>query len=139
MARSCEQIFLHAVFASPLNALWLLRRACHRDSQDHASAHRACRYNTDPSGMYVRHEARAIGSGSEGAQSALEEGYRCASMPLALATKAEPGRTHLSLCCMHGLAGQSKHLLVMLVACCVRIVACSMIDGVRSLCIAGKT
>jgi 20S proteasome subunit alpha 5 len=33
-------------------------------------------YNTDPSGMYVRHEARAIGSGSEGAQSALEEGYR---------------------------------------------------------------
>lgn len=26
--------------------------------------------------MYVRHEARAIGSGSEGAQSALEEGYR---------------------------------------------------------------
>lgn len=35
------------------------------------------RYNTDPSGMYVRHEARAIGSGSEGAQSALEEGYRC--------------------------------------------------------------
>ncbi len=26
--------------------------------------------------MFVRHEARAIGSGSEGAQSALEEGYR---------------------------------------------------------------
>lgn len=26
--------------------------------------------------MFVKHEARAIGSGSEGAQSALEEGYR---------------------------------------------------------------
>lgn len=33
-------------------------------------------FHTDPSGMFERHEARAIGSGSEGAQSALEEGYR---------------------------------------------------------------
>ena len=33
-------------------------------------------FHTDPSGMFVKHEARAIGSGSEGAQSALEEGYR---------------------------------------------------------------
>lgn len=33
-------------------------------------------YHTDPSGMFVKHEARAIGSGSEGAQSALEESYR---------------------------------------------------------------
>lgn len=33
-------------------------------------------YATDPSGTYVRHEAKATGSGSEGAQNALQEQYR---------------------------------------------------------------
>ena len=33
-------------------------------------------YNTDPSGTYTKYQARAIGSGSEGAQSALQEHYR---------------------------------------------------------------
>lgn len=33
-------------------------------------------FQTDPSGTYVRYEAKAIGSGSEGAQTALQEGYR---------------------------------------------------------------
>eukprot|EP00884_Botryococcus_braunii_P016366 jgi/Botrbrau1/3412/Bobra.0337s0045.1 len=33
-------------------------------------------FHTDPSGTYVKYEAKAIGSGSEGAQSALQEGYK---------------------------------------------------------------
>lgn len=33
-------------------------------------------YHTDPSGTFVQYEAKAIGSGSEGAQTALQEGYR---------------------------------------------------------------
>jgi len=32
-------------------------------------------YHTDPSGTYIRYDAKAIGSGSEGAQSALQEDY----------------------------------------------------------------
>ena len=36
----------------------------------------ACSYHTDPSGTFVQYEAKAIGSGSEGAQTALQEGYR---------------------------------------------------------------
>lgn len=34
------------------------------------------RFHTDPSGTYVQYEAKAIGSGSEGAQTALQESYR---------------------------------------------------------------
>mmetsp|Transcript_38422 Transcript_38422/g.83591 ORF Transcript_38422/g.83591 Transcript_38422/m.83591 type:complete len:238 (-) Transcript_38422:447-1160(-) len=33
-------------------------------------------YHTDPSGTFVRYEAKAIGSGSEGAQTSLQENYR---------------------------------------------------------------
>ncbi|CAL5222717.1 g5120 [Coccomyxa viridis] len=33
-------------------------------------------YHTDPSGMFVEHDAKAIGSGSEGAQTTLQEEYR---------------------------------------------------------------
>ena len=36
----------------------------------------ARRFHTDPSGTYVKYEAKAIGSGSEGAQTALQESYR---------------------------------------------------------------
>lgn len=36
----------------------------------------ATRYHTDPSGTYVKYGAKAIGSGSEGAQSTLQEEYR---------------------------------------------------------------
>lgn len=32
-------------------------------------------FHTDPSGTYIRYDAKAIGSGSEGAQSALQEDY----------------------------------------------------------------
>eukprot|EP00271_Cylindrocystis_brebissonii_P018768 TRINITY_DN5458_c0_g4_i1.p1 TRINITY_DN5458_c0_g4~~TRINITY_DN5458_c0_g4_i1.p1 ORF type:complete len:239 (-),score=47.59 TRINITY_DN5458_c0_g4_i1:145-861(-) len=35
-----------------------------------------CLYHTDPSGTFVRFEAKAIGIGSEGAQTALQESYR---------------------------------------------------------------
>lgn len=34
------------------------------------------RYHIDPSGTYIRFEAKAIGAGSEGAQSAIQEGYK---------------------------------------------------------------
>lgn len=33
-------------------------------------------YHTDPSGTFVKYEAKAIGSGSEGAQTALQENFR---------------------------------------------------------------
>mmetsp|Transcript_5065 Transcript_5065/g.11009 ORF Transcript_5065/g.11009 Transcript_5065/m.11009 type:complete len:240 (+) Transcript_5065:113-832(+) len=33
-------------------------------------------YHADPSGTYVKYQAKAIGSGSEGAQTSLQEGYR---------------------------------------------------------------
>ena len=33
-------------------------------------------YHTDPSGTYVKYGAMAIGSGSEGAATALQEGWR---------------------------------------------------------------
>jgi 20S proteasome alpha/beta subunit len=35
----------------------------------------SCRYHIDPSGTYIRFEAKAIGAGSEGAQSAIQESY----------------------------------------------------------------
>ncbi len=38
---------------------------------------RTTRYHTDPSGTYVKYQAMAIGSGSEGAQTALQEQYKC--------------------------------------------------------------
>merc|ERR1719265_239944 len=34
-----------------------------------------CLYHTDPSGTYTRFDAKAIGAGSEGAQTALQEQY----------------------------------------------------------------
>lgn len=34
------------------------------------------RYHTDPSGTFVKYDAKAIGSGSEGAQTALQENFR---------------------------------------------------------------
>jgi 20S proteasome subunit alpha 5 len=34
-----------------------------------------CRYHVDPSGTWTKYEAKAIGAGSEGAQTALEEKY----------------------------------------------------------------
>lgn len=36
----------------------------------------AALFHTDPSGTYVKYEAKAIGSGSEGAQTALQEGFK---------------------------------------------------------------
>ena len=33
-------------------------------------------YHTDPSGTYVKFSAKAIGSGAEGAQSTLQEGFK---------------------------------------------------------------
>jgi len=32
-------------------------------------------YHTDPSGTFIRHEAKAIGSGSEAAQGELQDKY----------------------------------------------------------------
>jgi len=36
-------------------------------------------FHADPSGTFVRYDAKAIGSGSEGAQTNLQESYRCQS------------------------------------------------------------
>jgi len=38
--------------------------------------HGAVLFHTDPSGTFVEYKAKAIGSGSEGAQTALVEGWR---------------------------------------------------------------
>lgn len=35
----------------------------------------AFRFHLDPSGTFIEYDAKAIGSGSEGAQHALEEAY----------------------------------------------------------------
>ena len=40
------------------------------------TAHASARYHTDPSGTYVQYKAMAIGSGSEGAQSSLQEHFK---------------------------------------------------------------
>lgn len=37
--------------------------------------HGHCRWHTDPSGTYVKYEAKSIGAGSEGAQTILQEQY----------------------------------------------------------------
>ena len=42
----------------------------------HLSLPPSRRYHTDPSGTYVKYRCMAIGSGSEGAQTALQEHYR---------------------------------------------------------------
>lgn len=44
----------------------------------------SCRYHTDPSGTFVRYEAKAIGSGSEAAQSELQDKWHkvCSLSPL---------------------------------------------------------
>lgn len=38
--------------------------------------HHPASFHTDPSGTYVKYDAKAIGSGSEGAQTALQESFR---------------------------------------------------------------
>lgn len=40
------------------------------------------RYHTDPSGTFVRYDAKAIGSGSEAAQSELQDKWHSVSLPL---------------------------------------------------------
>jgi 20S proteasome subunit alpha 5 len=49
--------------------------------------HGAHLYHMDPSGTYLKYDAKAIGSGSEGAQQSLQESYH-KSMTLKEATKA---------------------------------------------------
>ena len=38
--------------------------------------HSSPRFHAEPSGTYTRYQAKAIGSGSEGAQTSLQEQYR---------------------------------------------------------------
>lgn len=42
--------------------------------------HHTPRFHLDPSGTYTRYDAKAIGSGSEGAQTSLQEMYHKVSM-----------------------------------------------------------
>ena len=60
----------------------------------------ACRYHTDPSGTFVRYEAKAIGSGSEGAQTSLQENYRKVEHLSICHSNAvcEKGNTRLNFC-----------------------------------------
>lgn len=44
------------------------------------------RYHTDPSGTFIKYEAKAIGSGSEAAQSELQDKWHKASGIAALIT-----------------------------------------------------
>jgi len=53
-------------------------------------------YHMDPSGTYVRFEAKAIGSASEGAQSALQDEYNKVCPPKTQSTTPLPPRG----CCM---------------------------------------
>lgn len=39
------------------------------------------RYHTDPSGTFMRYEAKAIGSGSEAAQAELQDKWHKVSLP----------------------------------------------------------
>ena len=63
---------------------WLQRRVlgfwCRSSSRAKAQSLKwgalLSRFHTDPSGTFVKYGAKAIGSGSEGAQTALQEGYR---------------------------------------------------------------
>ena len=56
MGRSCEYSYLHLVCGrEDVNACWVGR------------------FHTDPSGTFVRYDAKAIGSGSEAAQSELQD------------------------------------------------------------------
>ena len=50
-----------------------------------------CRFHTDPSGTFTKYGAYAIGSGSEGAQTALQEGYRCAAPSRCMQRPPQPG------------------------------------------------
>lgn len=44
-----------------------------------------CRFHADPSGAFVRYGAKAIGSGSEGAQGELQDKYKKVSCRVAVA------------------------------------------------------
>uniref|UniRef100_A0A3Q0KE53 Proteasome subunit alpha type n=1 Tax=Schistosoma mansoni TaxID=6183 RepID=A0A3Q0KE53_SCHMA len=55
-------------------------------------------YHMDPSGTYIRYEAKAIGSGSEGAQQALQEIYHKISNNLLVVY------LKLIVCCKHALS-----------------------------------
>ena len=48
----------------------------HPPPHTHTPTHLPASYHTDPSGTYVKYGAMAIGSGSEGASTALQEGWR---------------------------------------------------------------
>ena len=68
-----------------------------------------CRFHTDPSGTYLRYDAKAIGSGSEGAQSTLQEEYHSAS---------------------NFVCGSWQHILAAASAClsclaCARVIKCA--------------
>lgn len=69
------------------------------------------RFHTDPSGTFVKYEAKAIGSGSEGAQTALQEAFRkdltlAEAEVLALSTLKQVMEDKVcagSLCCLRWL------------------------------------
>lgn len=78
-------------------------------------------YHADPSGTYVSYEARAIGSGSEGAQSLLQEKYT-ADLTLA---EAEILVLQVLKQVRRGSALRESGLLVCpFLDCCCKLVTC---------------
>lgn len=47
-----------------------------------------CSFHADPSGTFVRYDAKAIGSGSEGAQSELQDKYTKVGLTIVTAPAA---------------------------------------------------
>lgn len=62
-----------------------------------------CSFHTDPSGTFVTYEAKAIGSGSEGAQSTLQVSEHDVSSPVPSGDILGSAECCLLLviCCMH--------------------------------------
>lgn len=83
------------------------------------------RYHTDPSGTYVKYQCMAIGSGSEGAQTALQENYKPDmslkdAEVLALSTLKQVMEE--KVCASHVVRDSAAELNCVLVLCTLAIV-----------------
>lgn len=69
----------------------------------------ACRFHTDPSGTFVTYEAKAIGSGSEGAQSSLQVSIPSGLVNRASETLHARGLPMLSACAFQSVCRGVMH------------------------------
>ena len=75
----------------------------------------ACRFHTDPSGTFVTYEAKAIGSGSEGAQSSLQVSIRSCPVSRDSETLHARGLPMLLACAFESVCNGVMHICT--VAC----------------------